>query len=131
MLELQLDQAVEKAETLRNRRSREDRVAGRLGRDVLLFLLHLQDCEKQAGMTSPSVFWLCLFVCGWVCRTPGLLTTEVLLAPKGKRIFARDNLGGPPQCLRDSVLARSFSVLSSLEAGDGDQPQGLLMCWKP
>lgn len=84
--EVQLDQAVEKAETLRNRRSREDRVAGSLGRDVLLFLLHLQDCEceKQAGMTSPGLFWLCLFVCGWVCRTPGLLTTGFSWLQNGK-----------------------------------------------
>lgn len=58
VLELQLDQAVEKAETPRSRRSSKGRVAGSLVRDVLLFLLQLQDCEKQAGMTSPGLFWL-------------------------------------------------------------------------
>lgn len=59
MLKLQLDQAVEKAETPRSRRSSK-------GREVLLFLLQLQDCEceKQAGMTSPGLFWL--FFCSWV-----------------------------------------------------------------
>lgn len=55
LLELQLDQPVEKAETPR---SSEGRVAGSLG--ILLFLLQLQDCEceKQAGMTSSGLFWL-------------------------------------------------------------------------
>lgn len=60
MLELQLDQAVEKAQTLKNRRSSKGRVVGSLGRDILLFLLHLQDCEceEQEGMTSPGLFRL-------------------------------------------------------------------------
>lgn len=60
VLELQLDQAVEKAQTLRNRRSSKGRVVGSLGRDILLFLLHLQDCEceEQEGMTSPGLLRL-------------------------------------------------------------------------
>lgn len=61
LLELQLDQPVEKAETPR---SSEGRVAGSLG--ILLFLLQLQDCEceKQAGMTSVGLFWLFFLIVG-------------------------------------------------------------------
>lgn len=45
-LELQLDQAVEKADT-KKQRSSKGRVAESLGREVLLFLLQLQDCECE------------------------------------------------------------------------------------
>lgn len=66
MLELQLDQPVEKAETLRSRRSSKGRMVGSLGRGILLFLLQLEDCEceKQAGMISPGLFWLFFWL--WV-----------------------------------------------------------------
>lgn len=81
-------------------------MSGSLGRDVLLFLLQLQhcECEKQAGITPYFGF---SFGFGWLCRTAGLLTTGVLLAPRRKRIILR-------------CASQILQCAVCMEAGDGD-----------